>query len=294
MISYFRVAEHNFAVIAPKGVMELPNYKPFEVSVSPEKELLFTLTIEENTCSELPVMPTWKQVYVDKSEDDMPRIEIYRHNTDWIFMTAINKSAPVCMQVIASEDFTEARLTRTTDNQRFTIDSALMFLFAFSTASLNTLLLHASVTVLDDRAYLFLGKSGTGKSTHSRLWQEAFPDAWLLNDDNPVVRVKDHEVIVYGTPWSGKTPCYINQSSRVGAFVKLLQAPYNKMHHLRLPEAYAYIMASSSGLKIVSEMMDSLYGTIVNVLNNVPVYGLECLPNTDAVRLCADTVIQKQ
>jgi energy-coupling factor transporter ATP-binding protein EcfA2 len=151
--------------------------------------------------------------------------------------------------------------------------------------------MHASVTVRDGYAQLFLGHSGTGKSTHSRLWQEAYPDAWLLNDDNPVLRVlPDGEVRVYGSPWSGKTPCYKNQSAPVRGIVKLSQAPHNEIRLLRLPEAYAYMLASSSGLKIVPEMMDRLYETIAKTIQLVPVYGLECLPNTDAARLCHDTL----
>ena len=56
---------------------------------------------------------------------------------------------------------------------------------------------------------MLLGKSGTGKSTHSRLWLKYIPDTKLLNDDNPAVRIMDNNTImIYGTPWSGKTPCY--------------------------------------------------------------------------------------
>jgi hypothetical protein len=50
------------------------------------------------------------------------------------------------------------------------------------------------------------------------------------------------------------------------------------------------MLASSSGLKIVPEMMDCLYETIAKTIQLVPVYGLECLPNTDAARLCHDTL----
>ena len=58
-----------------------------------------------------------------------------------------------------------------------------------------------------------MGKSGTGKSTHSRLWLENVPGATLLNDDNPIVRLTLVGAIVYGSPWSGKTPCYKNESA---------------------------------------------------------------------------------
>ena len=71
--------------------------------------------------------------------------------------------------------------------------------------------IHSSVIVAEGRGVLFLGESGTGKSTHTRLWRESIEGAKLLNDDSPIVRIVDGEVRVYGSPWSGKTPCYKNE-----------------------------------------------------------------------------------
>ena len=59
---------------------------------------------------------------------------------------------------------------------------------------------------------------------------------------------------------------------------------------MRLPEAYANMLCSCSGLKIIPEMMDGLYATISRIIQTVPVYQLECLPDTDAARLCHDTL----
>ena len=145
------------------------------------------------------------------------------------------------------------------------------------------------MTMLDGKAYMFLGHSGTGKSTHSQQWKAAFERAELLNDDNPAVRVMDHQVIVYGSPWSGKTPCYKNAQAPVQALVQLAQAPENKIERLRMSQAYPYILASVSGLKIMPEMMDRLFESIAKLLEISPVYRLECLPNPDAARLCAQT-----
>lgn len=62
------------------------------------------------------------------------------------------------------------------------------------------------------------------------------------------------------------------------------------MNRLRLPEAYAYVLSSSSGLKIVLAMIDSLYNTIVRVISTIPVFGLECLPDKEAAILCRETL----
>jgi len=66
------------------------------------------------------------------------------------------------------------------------------------------LMLHASAVVADGRAYLFTADSGTGKSTHTKLWLKRFPGAYILNDDKPALRLEDGCWYAYGTPWSGK------------------------------------------------------------------------------------------
>ena len=198
---------------------------------------------------------------------------------------------PICCQLCTDALFTQATLYISDSDARFAIDNGTMLLYAFRTAHLSTLELHASAVVKDGFAQLFLGHSGTGKSTHARMWQAAYPDAWLLNDDNPVLRLmSDGQVRVYGSPWSGKTPCYKAQSAPVRGIVKLSQAPQNQIHRLSHAEAYAYLLASASGLKIVPKMMDELHATIAQVVMTVPFFGLQCLPDTFAAVLCHQTL----
>ena len=151
--------------------------------------------------------------------------------------------------------------------------------------------MHASVTMKDGKVYLFLGKSGTGKSTHSQLWINNIEGCSLLNDDNPVLRVLENgEVRVYGSPWSGKTPCYRNLDVPVGAIVNLHQAPKNAIRRLSLPEAYAAVYVSFSGYRFIKEMANGLHATNAKIVGSVPIYSLECLPDADAAFLCYNTV----
>ncbi len=282
----FKVAEHIFAIeTTAEQFSLLGNYTPFEVA---DGEPLFVLHMSDKAYRETD---GYTRIFVDSSDDDMPRIEVYATTDRWRFDVSKWKGSPICLRLCTNVRFSDAVLYVEDTDVRFAVDNAAMLLFAFATAGLQTLEMHASVIVKDGFGQLFLGHSGTGKSTHARLWQEAYPDAWLLNDDNPVVRVMpDGEVRVYGSPWSGKTPCYKQAFAPVRGIVKLSQAPQNEMSRLRLPEAYAYMLSSSSGLKIVPTMMDSLYNTIVRVISTIPMFGLKCLPNTDAAILCRETL----
>ena len=167
----------------------------------------------------------------------------------------------------------------------------MMLMYAFATAPKNTLLMHASVTMKDGKGYVFLGKSGTGKSTHSQLWINNIAGCSLLNDDNPVMRVmEDGSVRIFGSPWSGKTPCYQNVDVPVGAIVNLKQAKKNVIRQLPLFEAYVAMYVSFSGYRFIKEMADGLHATNEQVVSTVPCYELGCLPNAEAAWLCCKTV----
>lgn len=287
---YYRVAGWMFSITAEAQQLALlSSYEPFASDEQEACNLLFHLTVA-SFAEPADIVP----LFTDGADPSMPRIELYRISSTngWLFRFAPHSIDAVCAALSVSADFHEATLHILDDNfTRFAMDNAAMLLYAFTTATKHTLEMHASVVVKDHRGYLFLGHSGTGKSTHARLWQEVYPDAWLLNDDNPILRVlPDGEVRVYGSPWSGKTPCYRPHSTPIGGIVQLRQAPVNTMRRLRLPEAYAYLLSSSSGLKFVPRMMDALYETITSVLQAIPVYLLDCLPDTDAACLCHDTM----
>lgn len=80
----------------------------------------------------------------------------------------------------------------------FIVNNALMLLYALMSSVKDTILIHASVVMADGYGFAFLGKSGTGKSTHTRLWLQNIPGTSLLNDDNPVVRIDSSGTVLRG------------------------------------------------------------------------------------------------
>lgn len=315
--TYYRVAEHLFAIESSNEALMsmLSNYEPFLVQ-SPQDSPIFILRIEQEGLLREEQRQGYQHVFTDNSEEDMPRIEVFREvkgeEGGWLMRVSQIANSPICCEIECDATFTEGilHIARDYRDVRFCMDNALMLIFAFRTAPLMTLEMHAAVVVRRDRSavrcqtsalldrpdglidqqelgYLFLGHSGTGKSTHARQWLAAFPDAWLLNDDNPILRVMENgEVRVYGSPWSGKTPCYKNAHARVGGIIKLSQAPFNELQVLTLPQAYAYMLSSASGLKIDRQMADELYNSIKHIITHVKCCHLNCLPNTDAAEVC--------
>lgn len=166
--------------------------------------------------------------------------------------------------------------------------------YGLMTLPLDTLAIHSSCIVYRDKAVMFLGESGTGKSTHTRLWRENIEGAVLLNDDSPMIRVEDGKVWAYGSAWSGKTPCYKNERYELKACVRLSQAPYNRIKKLSVLQAYGAIHPSCAPEFAYDDALyDKVSGIIGQILSAVSFYHLECLPDADAARLSCCTVFDE-
>lgn len=165
---------------------------------------------------------------------------------------------------------------------------ALWTAFGIEAVLHGSIPIHSSTIVWHDRAVLFLGESGTGKSTHTHLWRETIEGSFLLNDDSPIIRA---DGTVFGSPWSGKTPCYRNEHYPIAAIVRLSQAPHNRIRRLSKIEALGALLPSCPpSFAYDEELQDAICATLSQLIPAVPVYHLECLPDADAARLSCKTV----
>ena len=289
----FCVAGHAFSVRCPERF--LSSYEPFAVEKMPT---LFDLqVIPEEDLS--PLLAPHELIL--RCNEEPPYLWLYKNTTepdkdDVHFGFSLNGNECVSLLKLprnleggACTLHVRRRIIRS--ELECCINNSLMLLFTIYTTLRGTLMIHSSVTVCEGKGYAFLGKSGTGKSTHSSLWLKYIPGTWLLNDDNPVVRVlEDGSVRIYGSPWSGKTPCYKNESVPLGGIVRLAQAPYNEIRRLVGLSAYAAFLPSCSSIKWKRSLEDALYKTVENVVSSVGVWDLDCLPDEAAARLCHQNV----
>ena len=168
---------------------------------------------------------------------------------------------------------------------------ALWVAYGLMTLRRDTLAIHSSCIVYQDKAVLFLGESGTGKSTHTRLWREHIEGAVLLNDDSPMIRVEKGKVWAYGSAWSGKTPCYKQERYELVACVRLSQAPYNRIQKLPVLQAYGAIHPSCAPEFAYDEALyDEVSRIIGQILSVVPCFHLACLPDREAALLSCQTL----
>lgn len=171
---------------------------------------------------------------------------------------------------------------------------AVMVAYMIATSGNGTLLFHSSAIMYEGKAYLFQGKSGTGKTTHSRMWLEHIAGAELLNDDNPLVRFsEDGRAVAYGSPWSGKTNCYRNLSAPVGGLVRIVRGERNELRRLDPLKAYASLTVSISFMPFLSDELRTIrHLTIERLVGTVPCYEMYCLPDADAAITCCNQLRQ--
>ena len=149
----------------------------------------------------------------------------------------------------------------------------------------DVILFHSSAIEVDGQAYLFTARSGTGKSTHSRLWRELFGErAVMINDDKPLLHVTEQGVTVYGTPWNGKHRLGENRSAPVKAICLLHRAAENRIEPVKPGDAFpmlfqqCYLPRREEGMPKVLELLERLS-------RKTELYRLGCNMEPDAARV---------
>ena len=173
-------------------------------------------------------------------------------------------------------------------------NAAVHSLLAEKITEYGVLLMHGSALCMDGEDYLFTAKSGTGKSTHARLWREVFGDrVWMINDDKPMLKVSERGVTVYGTPWDGKHGLSRNASAPLKAIVRLERAAENRIRPLRSADAYPTLCVQcfSSGKPEVARRIAEMEKQI---MNSVPFYALECNMDPEAAKVAYEGMNQGQ
>ena len=166
-----------------------------------------------------------------------------------------------------------------------------MLLYTFKSVERGSFILHSSVIVLNEKAYSFFGDSGVGKSTLSKNWQKAFPDSFLLNDDNPIITIDGDNAVVSGSPWSGKVDCYKNKTYPIQAFFSLKKSKSsNKLFHLSKYDAIREILPSCCRSPFGKDRIHSLIGLVIKCCTKSNIYIYHSLNKPDAARYLYDSL----
>jgi len=280
----YTIAEHRLVIETPDGAQTerlLPSFTDFLCKAEREQgNILFRFT--GNHLLSLPQVPP-----VEQFTRHPFRYAVY--DTDLGKLIRMSRGVQHHHLLLPADlHHFRSDLTLADTSESPFLNSFLMIAFTLAAAPLKTVKLHASVIEREGKAILFLGSSGTGKSTHTRLWEQHIPGSRLLNDDEPVVRImEDGSVWVFGSPWSGSTPCYHNISAEAIAFVRLYQHPENRLSEIKGITAFTALFQSAAILRSDEQHRERLFENVTVLTEKVPFYRLDCRPDREAVMLSA-------
>ena len=147
----------------------------------------------------------------------------------------------------------------------------------------SRMLLHASILQYGDDAYAFLGRSGTGKSTHTKLWLQCLSNTFVLNGDKPILAEKEDCFIAYGTPWQGREGWGCKGQAPLKALCFLEQAKENSIRKLTPAET-----ASRLFLQILIPSQEEAAAATLDLADHLiaktPAYLLKCDISEQAVK----------
>lgn len=285
----FRVAGFDIRITAVDNANDyiglIPSFAPFKTEHSTDEPLL-TMTVDNG------MPPRHDGDLVLKADTGNGITLVFKLPEGGYQYIIRNVQGHDCSMLQTNSDFSQCRcaLNGTHDMMAFGLNDALMLAFTFASCRHQTLMIHASCVMNGGWAYPFTASSGTGKSTHSNLWMTHIPGTELMNDDNPIIRIVDGEAYIYGSPWSGKTPCYRNVKARIGAITKIERAKQNSIERQPAVKGFGTMLSACSSMKWDSHLYNALCDTITKVIETVPLFTLHCLPDKEAALLCHKTI----
>ena len=292
-VNLFRIAELDISIIFSdsqvNGMHLLASFEPFRI-VTTNNPKLFRLTIDDTL---RPVPKEHKQNIRTFDTGNGDTIVDRLDNGGYQYIIKDLDGVECCL-LITNKDFSDCKcaLNGNANMRIFGLNNALMLIFAFAGARHQTLMVHASLVRNNNRGYAFIAKSGTGKSTQVSMWLRYIPGCDLMNDDNPIIRIIDDQAWIFGSPWSGKTPCYRNIKAQLGAVTRIDRATSNSIEKLSPISAFASLLPSCSSMKWDSEIYNAICDTITKVIETTNIYTLHCLPNEEAARICYERITQ--
>lgn len=158
------------------------------------------------------------------------------------------------------------------------LDQCMRYIFLY----FNSLVIHSSAISYNGDGIIFSAPSGTGKTTHTNLWKNIYPNVNIINDDSPIISISDSDILLYGSPWAGASGINKNTKVPLKAIVFLEQAPIDSIEKLSPMVALSKLL-NEIAKPMDKALMDKTFDLINILLTKVPCYLLKCTPTDKAV-----------
>lgn len=149
----------------------------------------------------------------------------------------------------------------------------------------DAFLMHGAAMSADGKGYLFTAPSGTGKTTHIRMWQECFPErVGCINGDKPIVRKIDGQFCFCGSPWRGKERYGSTDVLPIGGICLLERAKENTIQKVTAAEIFPQLSHQVYFQKDQKQLIRFL-DLFDEMLSSVPIYRMGCNMDPSAAQM---------
>lgn len=281
-IRYYRVGDHPLSICFARddeADQLLPSFARFRLDTPPSDPLLLRVDVDDR----LPWDEPHHEVGHFDSAGNMYGVYL---RADGGYQYEINDIQGVlCARVTTDATFGHvavALVGETPAQRHFGLNNTLMLAYAFAAADRQTLLMHASVIRQGGRGYLMTAPSGTGKSTHARLWRERFgPRVTMVNDDKPLLGLGAGGVTVYGSPWDGKHRLSSNIALPLKALCLLRRGERNEIRPVTAREALPALLRQAYRPEALARVLP----LVTRLAEAAPLYELRCNMEPEAAEV---------
>ena len=147
----------------------------------------------------------------------------------------------------------------------------------------NRFVFHSSSISYKGKGLCFSAASGTGKSTHTGLWLDTFPeDTLLVNDDKPIIWFDKQNTWLCGTPWAGTTGLNTNVNVPLKAIVIIERGEVNELYTPTDIKAVHRIIKEAPK-PVIPKLMEVFMSRINQFVLSAPIRCLKCTISPEAV-----------
>ena len=277
------------AGIGFRFVSEFPMETPAKLLPFPfqggEAEELFTLSvITKPVFFDVPPLFTSTRLRVYRTEDGIAREFTAIHSKDGC--------KAVC---VLREDRQNRLLIPEGILDRFEKNCTLSVMLGAEAIFLRheALLLHSSVVAYRGKTVLFCGAPGIGKSTQASLWEQIL-GAEIINGDRCVITHRADAFYGCGSPYSGSSGILSNKEAPIAMIVLLGQSDKNRLRRLSDAEAFRRLLRELTVNAWDPAFMERCLSLLIRLVQNVPVYELQCRPDEEAVMLVKEEITEHE
>lgn len=220
----------------------------------------------------------------------VPTFLSQRENGDFDWITK-DKSGNISLSFYISNDWTNFSLyednTGTRGNDTFREFGSL---FSYAILNHDACVLHGVVMEYNGMGILVTAPSGTGKTTHTRMWRD-IENALIINGDRCLCRKIEGKWYAYGMPWSGSSGEYINRKVPINAIVALKQDSWNHVHSMTELDGTLYLMQRIFAPVWQCDMQNKAFDITEELARTIPMLELYCRPDFESVEVLKEAIL---